>query len=406
MDGLRERIEALPGMPELLGALDGLPPVYVVGGAVRDLLRGAQPLDLDVAVEGDAPEAARALAGRLGGEVVEHDRFGTATVTGLPLELNLATTRRESYAAPGALPDVEPAGLAEDLGRRDFTFNAMAVGLSGPDAGVLHDPHGGRADLDAGLVRVLHDQSFIDDPTRLLRAVRYAARLGAELEPHTDDLARAAIAAGAPATVSGKRVRDELIDLLAEHEAPTALKSMRTLQLDRALHPALEADPERASSVMLAAGETGADPVLAALAVLIGGDPAALGSWLDGLALSRDERDRVARAAVSGPGLAGVLFTEMPSSELYDLLRREPPEALALALASGAPGEPVLRYIADLAGARLAVTGDDLIAAGVRPSPALGRALEETLRRKLDGQVSGRDEELALALELARGAPG
>src|SRR3982750_2045550 len=150
-------------MERLLPALEGLPPAFLVGGAVRDLLLGRSTVDLDVAIEGDARAVARELARRLGGEAVEHERFGTATVRAEDLVVDLATTRRETYSEPGALPDVEPAGLAEDLGRRDFTINAMSLGLSGADVGVLHDPHRGQSDLDAGIIRVLHGRSFIDD---------------------------------------------------------------------------------------------------------------------------------------------------------------------------------------------------------------------------------------------------
>jgi len=171
-----DRIRALPGMERLLPALDGLPPAFLVGGAVRDLLLAGQTVDLDVAIEGDARATAREIAERLGGEVVEHERFGTATVKAGDLDVDLATTRRERYAEPGALPEVEPAGLSEDLGRRDFTINAMALGLSGDSLGVLEDPHEGREDLERGVIRVLHGRSFIDDPTRLLRALRYEAR--------------------------------------------------------------------------------------------------------------------------------------------------------------------------------------------------------------------------------------
>ena len=166
---LRERVRRLPGMDRLLPALDGLPPAYLVGGAVRDLLRGEDPKDVDIAVEGDARSAARAVAERLGSDAREYERFGTATVETPGRTYNFASTRQESYDEPGALPRVTPASLAEDLGRRDFAINAMAVGLSGDDLGHLYDPFGGVADMDAGLVRVLHERSFLDDPTRLLR---------------------------------------------------------------------------------------------------------------------------------------------------------------------------------------------------------------------------------------------
>jgi tRNA nucleotidyltransferase (CCA-adding enzyme) len=386
---------------ELLPALEGLPPTYLVGGVVRDRLRGAEPVDLDLAVEGDAPKAAATVAARLGGEVLEHDRFGTATVRLDDSSIHFATTRRDRYPEPGALPEVEPAGIEEDLARRDFTVNAMAVAL--PDETLL-DPHGGRADLDAGVIRVLHDGSFVDDPTRLLRALRYEARLGGRLDEHTEELARQAIDAGALDTVSGKRIRDELLDLLRESEAPRALERMRELKLDCALHPAWRVIPERAASAMLACGETGADRALAVLAALMVPDAEALHPLLDRLALTRHERDTVARAAEVGGHLAHRVSPGMPDSRLHDLLNGEPVESLAVALAWGAQGEPVLRYLTELRDARLLVTGDDLIAAGIPESPAVGEALRETLRRKLDGEVSGRDDELALALEIAREA--
>jgi tRNA nucleotidyltransferase (CCA-adding enzyme) len=400
---MRERLEALPGMPALLSALEGQPPAYLVGGAVRDLLRGAAPVDLDLALEGDAREAATAVASRLGGEAVDWERFGTAEVRApsLPVSVNLATTRLERYPEPGALPEVEPASIDEDLARRDFTINAMAIAL--PD-GTVVDPHGGQDDLAGGVIRVLHDKSFVDDPTRLLRALRYEARLGAALDPHTEELAREAIASGALGTVSGKRIRDELLDLLAEPEAPSALARMRELKLDCALHPAWRVLPERAASALLACGETGAEPALASLAALMVPDAEALHPLLDRLALTRGERDRVSRAAEVGGHLAHRLRADLPPSGIHALLHGEPLETLAVALAWGAPGEPVLRYLTDLRGVRLEVTGDDLVAAGVPQSPALGQALEETLRRKLDGELSGREEELAAALAIAREA--
>jgi tRNA nucleotidyltransferase (CCA-adding enzyme) len=400
---LRERLRRLPGMDRLLPALDGLPPTYLVGGAVRDLLRGADGVDVDLAVEGDARSVARTLAERLGGSAREHERFGTATVRAGALAFDLAATRTETYDEPGALPRVEAAGLADDLKRRDFTVNALAVALSGDDLGHLYDPHGGRADLDAGVVRILHAGSFLDDPTRLLRAVRYETRLGFQMDEDTERAARAALAEDALSTVSGKRVRDELMDLLSEHEAPAAVERMRELGLDRALHPALDPDPDLVASASLGAAAIGADRALASLAALCSAAPDELDLWLGGLQLEARERDAVARAARVAPAIAGGLAErERMPSELLDLLDGEPLEALALALALGAPSEPILRWVTDLSGVKLEIGGDDLLTAGVSEGPAVGRALEETLRRKLDGLVRGRDEELQTALELAR----
>jgi tRNA nucleotidyltransferase (CCA-adding enzyme) len=402
-ESLRERIRRLPGMDALLPALAGLPPAYLVGGAVRDLLRGAPAVDLDVAIEGDALGATRALGDRLSGAVVEYARFGTATVRAETLAFDVAATRRERYERPGALPRVEPAPLTDDLRRRDFTINSMAIGLTGDDLGHLYDPTSGRGDLDAGIVRVQHDRSFVDDPTRLLRAVRYESRLGFVMDPGSERLARAAAEEDGFATVSGPRVRDELLDLAAELHAPGAIERLHELGLDSALHPALDADAELAASAALGALETGADRALAVLAALVSGAPVELSGWVEELGLGRADRDAVLAAARDAAGLAaGLRARELRPSEIHALLRGEPPEALALALALRAPPEPVLRFVRELRGVQLEVTGDDLRAAGIPESPAIGAALGETLERKLDGGVDGRDAELRFALEAAR----
>jgi tRNA nucleotidyltransferase (CCA-adding enzyme) len=399
---LRERVRRIPGLDRLLPALEGLPPAYLVGGAVRDLLRGAEPVDLDIAVEGDARSAARALAERLGGQAREYERFGTADVIAGGQTLHLGSTRQEVYESPGELPTVSSASLDEDLRRRDFSINAMAIGLTGDDLGHLYDPCGGLADMESGVVRVLHERSFLDDPTRLLRAIRYATRLGFDLDPETERLAREAVAADALSTVSGARIRDELMDLLRETDAPAAIERMRDLEIHSALHPELDPDPELVASAALGATAIGADRGVSALAALVESAPEQLDLWLADLHLPAEERDAASRAARVGPRIAMTLRERDHSpSELRALLAKEPLEALALALALRAPSEPVLRWVTDLRGVGLEISGADLLAAGVPEGPDIGRALEETLRRKLDGLVSGRDEELETALQLA-----
>lgn len=181
----RNPVEALRSSAagaRLLDAMAGVPGAYLVGGAVRDLLLGRTPRELDVVVDGDLTP----LAAALGGKLMAHDRFGTATVMVGDDVYDLAQTRTESYAAPGALPDVEPAGLDEDLRRRDLTVNAIAVSPTGEVVAV----DGALADLEAGTLRVLHDASFRDDPTRLWRLARYGARLGFAADAHTAALAQ------------------------------------------------------------------------------------------------------------------------------------------------------------------------------------------------------------------------
>jgi tRNA nucleotidyltransferase (CCA-adding enzyme) len=391
-------------MHELLPALTELPPVYLVGGHVRYVLAVDAHLGpTDLAVAGDARAVARELAARLNGRIREYESFGTATIWAGGHEFDVTPTRRETYDEPGVLPKVEPAPLEEDLGRRDFTVNAMAIGLRGDDLGHLYDLHGGLADVDRRLIRVLHERSFLDDPTRLLRAVRFETRLGFRMSEETERAARVAVLEGALATVSGKRIRDELMDLLREVEVPDAVERLSDLGIDRGLHPALRPDPDLVASAALGAVALGADRSLPALAALCASAPEELEGWLDGLQLDARDRDAVIWAARWAQPLAQTLRAAPPSAaELRALLGHERPETLALALAFGAPPEPILRWVTELARVRLEITGDDLLSAGVPEGPAIGRALEGTLDRKLDGLVSGRDDELRTALALAR----
>ena len=343
-------------------------PVYLVGGAVRDLLCGRERSDIDLVVMGDAT----GLAAKLGAEVVEHERFATAKVRLDGHEVDIATARAESYPHPGALPVVEPAGeIATDLARRDFTINAIAVPLQGEPE--LVDPHGGRSDLEAGRLRVLHPRSFVDDPTRALRAARYAARFGFELEPETEILLRAADLE----TVSADRRAADLLRLAAE---PAAVRGLEML-VEWGL-----VEPRRG----------GLD--LAARVVRLLAEP----PW-DGVA----PRDRAVLAAALGPaGAEEALATARPGrpSEAVDLASARSPVELTLARALGA--EWLDRYLLEWRAVALEIDGTDLIAAGVPEGPALGRGLAEALRRKLDGELTGRDQELKAALDAAGGPDG
>ncbi|MGH2980818.1 MAG: hypothetical protein ACRDKV_02085 [Solirubrobacterales bacterium] len=352
---------AMPELERLREAAAGKS-LYLVGGAVRDLLLGQARGDLDVAVEGDAVEVARSL----GGEAVEHERFSTAKASLGEVEIDLASTRTESYPAPGALPEVKPAGLREDLARRDFTVNAMAVPLQGDPE--LIDPHSGRPDLEAGLLRVLHRRSFTDDPTRALRAARYAARFGFKLEPRTAELIREADLS----TVSADRRAAELLRLASEPQAPRALALAAGWGLVR----------ER----------PGARDLVPAVDGLLAKPP-----WREVAA-----RPRAMLVAALGPaGREAELAAAHPTrpSEAVELARGARPEELVLARAMG--GEWLDEYLREWRGVVLEIDGSELIAAGVPEGPAVGRGLREALRRKLDGEISGRAEELKVAIEAA-----
>ncbi len=393
------RVRGLPAAQPLLARLDDQPAVHLVGGAVRDVLLGGTPFDLDLVVEGDAA----AFAASLGGRLRVHDRFGTSTVALDGFFYDIVRSRRETYERPGALPDVEPAPLAEDLLRRDFTVNAIAVALAGEAAGELNAAPHALEDLEARRLRVLHDRSFIDDPTRMFRLARYAARLGFDVEPHTRELAEAAIREGAVATVSGSRIGAE-VRLLAREEDPVrAFSALRDLGLDRAVHPGFGLPDEGLADRALALLPANTRPDRLAVALAARGVPAAeLPGLLDWLAFEAADRDAIVATATRAEDLAGALGAAQAPSAIAVAVGGGPPELVALAGALG-PERPAREWLERLREVRLEIDGRDLLAAGVPEGPAIGRGLRAALAAKLDGVARDRDQELAEALNAATG---
>lgn len=386
-----ERLGALERGGRLLAALDGIGGVHVVGGAVRDLLLERSPRDLDLVAEADGPGVAAELARRLGApEPVVHSRFGTASVEGAGL--NVATARTESYPAPGALPVVRPGTLEEDMARRDFTANAIAVGVSADRRGAVHAAPGAVDDLGARRLRVLHAASFTDDPTRLVRLARYAARLGFAVEDGTAALAREAFAAGAPATAGRPRMGHELLLALGEPDPVAALLALQGLAGDAVLDPGLAIDePLLRRAAALLPG----DPLVLLAAAARGVPAAVLRVWLADVHLA--DAAPVLDAARDPEGLAAAMRDARRPSELWRLLRGRTPQAAAVAGALGAE-EEARRWLGELRAVRLSIGGDALLAAGVPEGPEVGRRLEAALVRKLDEGLGSREEELAAAL--------
>jgi tRNA nucleotidyltransferase (CCA-adding enzyme) len=381
--------------------------VYVVGGTVRDILLGEENFDVDIAVEGDAIGFAHDLAGALGGRVTPHAKFGTAVVQyGDGERIDVVTTRTEFYDAPGALPKVERAGLREDLFRRDFTLNAMAVSLKPADFGRLVDPFGGRADLDQRVLRVLHNLSFIDDPTRIFRAIRYEARYGLRLEEHSARLARGTIEMGLVGDLSSARLRDELVALLEDPGATSGILRLGELGVDRAIQPHLSADAEGAALFERARSlrdELGVDvPAwrigIAAVARSLTSDEAY--DWLRRLKLRRREVERIAGAIRVAPLIAERLGgDELDPAEVVALADAYAPDAPLLALAI--EDRPELReYFTRLRDVQLEIGGAELAELGLSESPRVGEVLGELRRRKLNGELDGRESELEAAREL------
>ena len=371
---LSERLSELHGLAQIREAAESTK-VYLVGGVVRDLLLGKSRADVDVVVEGDVD----GLASRLGGTAVYHERFSTATVEIQGLVVDLAAARSETYAEPGALPVIEPADLAVDLGRRDFTVNAMAVPLQ--DEARVIDNAGGQADLEAQLIRVMHPASFVDDPTRALRAARYAARLGFELQSETEQLVRRTELK----TVSSERIEAELMKLCAEPQAAVALGLLSEWGLIELCPGALERVQKLADLLGDPCWMKVAEPALAVHAAAFGHAPGAAGSLRDLLesasALNSAAPTLPSEAVAAAEGRSGV--------------------ELALARTMGA--EWLDNYVTEWRDVTLEITGADLRDAGVPEGPALGRGLAVALQQKLDGEISGRDAELAAALAAGQG---
>ncbi len=423
VEGVLDCLRELPGGPQLLDLAAAREDVELVGGATRDLLLGRVPRELDVVVADEAEAFANELAHSLGlpsGDPPEqrpsssfHERFGTALVSWPAGKVDVATRRAESYPAPGALPIVRTGTPDEDLRRRDFTVNAIAIALGGARRGQVRAVAHALDDLAGARLRVMHGRSFLDDPTRLLRLARYRARLDFRAEERTAELAAAALAEDALATVSGSRVGAELRLVLAERDPVAALASESELGVLSALDPPLDLDEalaRRALAILPPDGQ--ADLLLLACLLLSpkaedGADrERAKFALLEELEFAAGHRDRALAAALAGPRLVGQLEDAHAPSQLHEAARGAPLEAVAIAGAlaeqSGRAqaAEAARRWLSELRHVRLRITGDDLLAAGIPAGPEIGRRLSAALDMRLDGRLDDAPEaQLRAALE-------
>ncbi len=391
--------------------------VYLVGGAVRDLLLRERTFDIDLAVEGDGIAFAEELARRLNGHVRPHPKFRTAVVAaaeqdGTPgIRVDVASTRSELYDYPAALPSVEPAPLRRDLARRDFTINAMAVSLKTEDLGTLYDPFRGLQDLSARRIAVLHNLSFIEDPTRLFRALRYETRYGFRMEPRTLELARACADMDLVGDLSSARLRDELVVLLGERAVDHALRRLNELGLGRSIHPRLTVGASvrewvrAADALWLRHGLAGEVPLWRLRMTLLLRDLSAedIVEWAERMRIKRADGRVLARALVIGRRLAQRVREGMSDADLVEVARSESLEAVLVAMVlerGTATARRLASYLDRTRHIRLEIDGDDLRALGLAPSPRIGEVLRSVLRLKIDGVVQGREGELAAARRL------
>jgi len=396
-------------------------PVYAVGGFVRDLLLGVENLDMDVTVEGDGIFFAERFAAGHGCRVRSHHTFGTAVLV-FPdgSKVDVASTRLEYYESPGVLPTVERSSLRHDLYRRDFTINTLALCINEGRFGLLTDYFGGRHDLQQRTVKVLHNLSFVEDPTRVFRAIRFEQRLGFPIAPHTENLIRSAVRMNILEKVGGRRLFNELVLILKEKDPTGAIERMDALGLLPSIHPELRLVPEVARIVHEAAG------VLTWYRLLYLDD--ACEPWQVYLlslchGLRHEEFEEAGRRLEIPARMIARVFSqrrqalgmldalqrrvrrgpEIRNSEIYAWFHGLPLEIL-LYLAAAASQEAVRRYVSlyltRLRRVRCSVDGTALKALGLQPGPDFGRIMERLLTARLDGEVNSDDEERALALEL------
>jgi tRNA nucleotidyltransferase (CCA-adding enzyme) len=376
-----------------------------VGGPVRDALLGATIKDLDFAVVGDAPAVARELADEVGGRVLTHPQFGTATLLLADCRVDLATARQELYPHPGALPEVAPGAISDDLSRRDFSINSLALPLAERHPQVL-DPHGGVGDLERGLVRTLHRNSFVDDPTRIFRAVRYEQRLGFRIEEETLAQLQDALSRGYLASISGDRIRHELERIFHEERPDLALQRASQLGILAAVHPSLghpmgllpHFDPD-----CIGAPGAGTEPLayLACLAYHL--SPEQGESVAHRLNLPRPWAEVVRDAIHLRQRGAELATPALSRSQMWRLVEGLAPAAvLAAAHLSDSPlaAQRLEQYVKELRFIVPALNGRDLLEMGVPTGPLVGQILDQLRDAKLDRQVSTEGEERQLVRKL------
>ncbi len=393
-------------------------PLYLVGGSVRDLLLGRMINDFDLTVEGEASKLAESMLRKYAGRVVFHSRFGTATwtldemtfkrldvpmlgATGFPPFLDFISARVETYSQPGALPTVKPSTIDDDLRRRDFSINAMALRLDGRFWGHLHDPLGGRSDLEHKRIRVLHDKSFIDDPTRMLRAVRYAARYGLDIEPGTLNLinedSREVLS-----RLSGERLRHE-IDLMYEETDPSSmLRRAEELDLLRPIHPSLLNANFQLPFLEVLSSEFGEFTIPDIMNF-----KRTLGWILWLMPLSEYDIELVAKrldfptllakSARAASALVRWLPTLVESKPSQWTFYLEQLPSIAVYAVYLVRREPALRdFLISWRNIKPSITGDDLKARGLEPGPKFAEILRHLRAARLDGDVINKEEELKL----------
>lgn len=385
---------------------------YLVGGSVRDLLRGEQNLDIDIVIEGDGIRFAKEFAAKLNAKVKTHDRFGTAQISAGRFKMDVATARTEYYESPAALPTVETSSIKKDLYRRDFTINALSIKLNPKDFGLLIDFFGGQRDIREKTIRVLHNLSFIEDPTRAFRAVRFSERFGFKLSKHTEGLIKSALRMNLFDRLSGSRLYDELVMTFNETEPVRAIKRLSEYGLLKVIHPNLKFDEKLESRFqaihdtlswfnLLFLEERPDKGTLYLMTLLSCLDDSDREEALARFSVTQKTKDSINKGIINAKGLLRVLPLHDPA-KIYKSMRALDIRSMLFAMATiteEKKKKEISLYLIELRKIRPLLKGDDLNKMGIAPGPAYSEILDAVLEEKLKGKLNTKEDETAFVKE-------
>ncbi len=379
---------------------------YLVGGSVRDLLRGEENLDIDIVIEGDGILFAKAFGEKLHAKVRTHQRFGTAQVIADKLKLDVATARTEYYESPAALPKVETSSIKKDLYRRDFTINTLAIKLNPRDFGLLIDFFGGQRDLREKTIRVLHNLSFVEDPTRAFRAIRFSERFGFKISKHIENLIKSVIEMKLFDRLSGSRLYEELLLSFNETDPVGTLKRLSDFGLLKVIHPNLIFNEELEATLksmrdtlswfnLLFLEEKTDSGILYLMALLSGLKDEEVKASIERLSPS----PKVSNMIIKGMSQARDILRRFPIDdpvEIYNLLNKFKLETVLFSMAVSKDRQRqkvISHYLTGLRKIKTILKGDDLKRMGIQPGPVYSKILKELLEEILKGNLKSREDE-------------
>ncbi len=381
--------------------------IFLVGGCVRDILRGEENLDIDIVVEGDGIAFAKELGRKVNAKVKTHHRFGTAQVIKDSIKIDVATSRTEYYESPAALPKVETSSIKKDLYRRDFTINSLAIKINKMNFGLLIDFFGGQRDLKDKVIRVLHNLSFVEDPTRAFRAVRFSERFGFKLTKHTENLIKTALRMNIFEKLSGTRIYDEIKLAFNEADPIKVIKKLGSYDLLKVIHPKLRFSPKMEMLLqsihdtiswfeLLYLEEPYNKPMLYIMALLHSLNQTERGVALNRLSVMPKLKEEILKGIRSSDLILSKIRADDPVN-IYRLLTGHDIEIILFCMAVTDDNEKkkaISHFLLELRNIKPSLTGEDLKMFGIPPGPVYSEIMRKILNEKLRKRLKNREEEI------------